>query len=233
MKQVFFILLTVNGVACARSLQETFLEGNKLYYDQQYKKALERYEQIQPKGPAITYNIGNTFYRLDDKARAIVAWKRAQKNAPIHLIERAQSNIAATDAELGIYDDSLSSYLQYRLSLISTLLLQLLFLAGWYLFFMLLLIKFPYRVILLSLVMLSNTIILGAIGLKYYADKQMQAIVVDNTLTMRAGPDIQFHGIDSVSYAHIVTIKKDIPDWYKIKYNGTIGWVSQKSVEII
>ena len=134
--RIFVILIFMSGFIHARSLQETFLEGNKLYYEKRYKPALDRYEEIQPKGLAIWYNIGNTHYRLGDKARALVAWKRAQKNSPTHLIERSHHNIVAVESELETYEmDTASAYLQYRLSLISFFLLQVLFLAGWYLFF--------------------------------------------------------------------------------------------------
>lgn len=234
MMRIFWIFIFMSGFAHARSLQETFLEGNKLYYQKRYKHALERYESIQQKGPAIWYNIGNAYYRLGDKARALAAWKHAQKNAPTHLIERAHYNMVATESELGIHEvDTASAYMRYRLSLISFFLLQVLFLAGWYLFFILLFMRIPYRIAFLSLVMLSNTLIISAIGFKYWDEMQRCAIVVVDDLIMRAGPDIHFHTIDSIPYAHMVSIKKDLPDWYKIKYASTLGWVPENGVEII
>ena len=81
--------------------------------------------------------------------------------------------------------------------------------------------------------MISNTIVISAIGFKYWSDGQKRAIVIEETLSMRAGPEAHFHTMNSIPYAHIVTVKKELPGWYKIKYNGSLGWVPDDSLDLV
>lgn len=58
--------------------------GNKAYDQKQYKKAVEMYEQALNDGESsqLRYNLGNAYYRLNDKANAILNYERALKLDP-------------------------------------------------------------------------------------------------------------------------------------------------------
>jgi tetratricopeptide (TPR) repeat protein len=65
----------------AGNVQEVFLKGNVAYLAGNIDGALKLYQTIDPKGPAVWYNLGNCYYRIGNYPEAIVAWRRAQKDA--------------------------------------------------------------------------------------------------------------------------------------------------------
>lgn len=58
--------------------------GNNAYEQKQYKKAVEMYEQALNDGESsiLRYNLGNAYYRLNDRANAILNYERALKLDP-------------------------------------------------------------------------------------------------------------------------------------------------------
>lgn len=73
-------IITVMAVALTAWAASTVEQANKAYNQELYKKALELYLAQEKTGAVSThlyYNIGNTYYRLNDIARAIVYYERA------------------------------------------------------------------------------------------------------------------------------------------------------------
>ncbi len=226
-------LFVLSGIH-ADSDQEIFLEGNKLYYDDQYEQAVEKYETIDNKGSAVWYNIGNAEYRLGKKAEAQAAWYRSMSNAPDHIIKSAHANIQVAKQDLGLAQKaSFIEYINYRLLFISLLLFQIIFLVGWFLFFILLFVRVPYKIILLIFLMAANGLILTAICLKYRTIYQRKAVVVTKVAQLYAGPDVDFHLLGSVPYGQIVIITKEDKDWHKVYQQGTLGWLTSESIHLI
>lgn len=59
-------------------------QGNKAYESKHYKKAVELYERALKDGasPQLYYNLGNAYYRLNDRSHAILSYERALKLDP-------------------------------------------------------------------------------------------------------------------------------------------------------
>ena len=220
-----------------RSIQEIFLEGNKLYSEQEYEAALERYQSLAKKGPAVWYNLGNTWFRLGDYGRAIAAWGRAQRHAPKHLIKRAHHNRERAQQAAGIARRRgmayVQEYLRYRLSFVSFLLLQYLLLLGWYFAFLFALLRLEYKNVILGLVMAFNVIMLGLICFKCWDDTVERAVVLRRELPVRVGPGTEYHSHDTVTNARTVTILAGEGDWYKVRCNNIVGWVPADAVDKI
>jgi Ca-activated chloride channel family protein len=49
--------------------------ANKMYKQGKYKKALQAYQELEPKGDRVYYNIANTLYRLGEYQKAIEYYK--------------------------------------------------------------------------------------------------------------------------------------------------------------
>lgn len=73
------ILLFISGYTNAQSSEVLFEKGNQAYNNKQYEKALNSYLQIKNKkdiSADLYYNIGNTYFRLNDYANAILYYER-------------------------------------------------------------------------------------------------------------------------------------------------------------
>lgn len=228
------VIISFIAILHPRSIQEIFLEGNQLYYDAKYHEALDRYKAIDQVGPAVWYNMGNSYYRIGDTVRARAAWRRAQKQAPAHIIERAQRNITAVEKELGLpASTSFSAFMRHGFSHISFFILQILLLLGWYLFFLLLFVRIPYRMALLWFLMGCNSLIIAGIGIKYWSDMQQHGLVLEQSLMLRVGPGYDFHALSEIQQGDELIIKNKESDWYKVKYQGRLGWISKDAIEVI
>ncbi|MBI4430935.1 MAG: tetratricopeptide repeat protein [Candidatus Omnitrophica bacterium] len=76
----FFSSLCVAGI-----IEDAFFEANKLYSNGEYAKAAERYEDILKGGVEsghLHYNLGNTYFKLGKKGKALAAYERAKKLIP-------------------------------------------------------------------------------------------------------------------------------------------------------
>jgi tetratricopeptide (TPR) repeat protein len=79
------ILLFISGYINAQSSEILFEKGNQAYKNKQYEIALKNYFQINNKkdiSADLYYNIGNTYFRLNDYANAILYYERAHKLKP-------------------------------------------------------------------------------------------------------------------------------------------------------
>ena len=62
----------------------TKAEADSAYAQEHYQKAVQDYEQLLKKGVSadLYYNLGNSYYRLDNITQAIIAYERALRLAP-------------------------------------------------------------------------------------------------------------------------------------------------------
>lgn len=91
MKKLFFVLVFMFFSAClyaadvTNGLTELFYEGNNLYKDGKYDKAIEKYETIVNRGFAsgpLYYNLGNCYFKLGSLGKTILYYERARRIIP-------------------------------------------------------------------------------------------------------------------------------------------------------
>ena len=97
MKKSLLILLmslTVGSFALGLTSEEVFLRANLFYEKGDMKEALKSYKEIEPKGQAVWYNMGNCYYQLKENAEAILCWKRAGKGSTTSsLYDKIEKNV--------------------------------------------------------------------------------------------------------------------------------------------
>ncbi len=86
------VLLMLSCVASARaaepvpvSPQTTFFHANALYKDGQYAAAAAEYEQVLHAGLEsgnLYFNLGNAYFKADEKGKAILSYERARRFIP-------------------------------------------------------------------------------------------------------------------------------------------------------
>ncbi len=81
----------------AESTQTLMREGNKLYSGGKYNEALSKYEQSLVESPAAVepkFNKGNSYYRMDDLAKAIEQYKETSaESKDLELAAKAKYNL--------------------------------------------------------------------------------------------------------------------------------------------
>ncbi|HGZ69873.1 MAG TPA: tetratricopeptide repeat protein [Nitratifractor sp.] len=74
--KLFILFFTLTLFLSASPLDEyNFYMANKIYKQGKYKKALQAYQELEPKGDRVYYNIANTLYRLGEYQKAIEYYK--------------------------------------------------------------------------------------------------------------------------------------------------------------
>ena len=84
MKNVTLFLLFFPALLTAQ-IEPFFIQGNTHYQNGQYREAIESYESVLQAGftsPELYYNLGNAYFKLDERGKAVLYFEKAKKLAP-------------------------------------------------------------------------------------------------------------------------------------------------------
>ena len=112
---IFLTLMFIAATSLASGI-DYIEQGNKAYEQKQYKKATEMYERALRDGESslLRYNLGNAYYRLNDRARAVLNYERALKLDPGN--GDARFNLKFVNEKSKINETSGSNYFTNLLS---------------------------------------------------------------------------------------------------------------------
>lgn len=239
-RNVFIILicLVVPLFLKAQNVQELFLRGNKAYKQKQWQEAFDLYHSIEKKGRAVWYNMGNSLYRLNDYAHAIVCWKRSIYGSSLSELFDISKNITLAHKKLEkpMQGGFLMMTEQWS-HVLPVLPIQLLFLLCWNLFWFIgigiIQCKkrfFYFLVIGLAVLMIP----LGNVLLeKYYIQRDIKGIVVTKESPLLAGPHMGYHVVGTVSLADELLVCEKRSGWCKVSGHQGYGWIQSSNLEII
>lgn len=225
-KKVWLIFLTFFISLCARNAQETFLRANKLYEEKEYIKALQEYQTIEKKGPAVYYNMGNCYYHIGNETQALICYKRARKYAKNNLINSCNYNIDLIEQS---GEESHFSWLialfNKQINRFSLLIMQLFFLVLWLLFCWAFYTrkKTKNKIMVYGSFLLLVPLSLLLYG-KYKSVSCSKGIVHFET-PLYAGPNAQYHVRKTLLAMQEVEIQQEKDKWFKIRYNKNVGWI--------
>jgi len=97
------------------SLSNRIIEGNKLYNDEEYDKALTKYNDAQieaPTNPEIFFNMGNVFFRQGKYKEAIDSYQKSMEKGDINIEAKAMYNIGNALFQQGQLREALEYYKQ-------------------------------------------------------------------------------------------------------------------------
>jgi tetratricopeptide (TPR) repeat protein len=84
---IFFALMTAPGESRCRSLDSMFNEANTAFWNGEFEKAADLYEEIELLGvrdPALSYNLATAYARQQKVGRAVQNYERVLRLAPGH-----------------------------------------------------------------------------------------------------------------------------------------------------
>lgn len=238
MKKIFLIIALLVQTLSAGPQEETFLRAAYHYRMQDYEKALELYQAIQPKRSSVWYNMGNCAYHRGDYVQACLWWEKSMGGANRALLTAIQHNLKHGLPLIGKDPDrgGLASSKQYVYTVLTKIhvgIVQVIFLLLWWLLLILIVLsKKLHRAALIALIV--GVIISGGMVLLHYRIHQTnRAIVRDDAVVMRTGPDEHYHSIGNLECLDQVDICQAAGDWFKVSSNKGAGWVPAQKLELI
>lgn len=247
---ILLSILLFTGVAFAGELDVRFESANQIYRSGDYLKAAKLYEEILSQGyegPALYYNLGNCYYKLNKIPAAILQFERARKLDPDdedinHNL--ALANLRVVDRVDPIPDlfylnwwrkwSNLNSANVWASLAVGFLWLALLLFAALF---------FPYRSFLLRRILSSLALILlvlfimsisAAIDRHGREQEQDYAIVFSASTDARSAPDPQSTSLFVLHEGVKVQLLDHVGDWNKIRLaDGKIGWIPATTFQII
>lgn len=248
MKKIFIILLLLVSVSFANG--QTKAQADSAYVNNDFAGAVEMYESIlanQGEAADIYYNLGNSYYKMDNIAKAILNYERALILNPgdgdIRFnLELAQSK--AVDKVTPISEMFFISWIKSITNLMSesgwaklaiaTFVLMLLSLALYFFSQKIVLKKvgFIVALCLLFICVVSNVF---ASNQKEKAQNHGSAIIMAPSVTVKSTPNEGGTDLFILHEGRKVMIKDNtMKEWKEIQLeDGNAGWVPTSVIEII
>ena len=246
------------GMAFAQSLDERFNAANASYVQKNYREAKAQYIEIrdryQVNDAPLHYNLGNSYFQLEQWGHAVLSYKRALAASPDDLLDASiRNNLAMTmDALVELHRKDISKSvtvldethgIAYSVfHLMSENSLAWLFLVLWSLFFLVVLARRLYQPFLatfqraLLFILGPATLIAGIlfIGNLSTGESVVRGVVVERSVRMREGRKADSTLSDVPEGLEVRVIDDSDPQDMRIELsNGKQGWVSSGAVERI
>ena len=227
----------------------TKAEGDSAYMRNDYASAIQIYEALLKKGEAaeVYYNLGNSYYKADDIAKAILNYERALLLQPGNADVRANLEIARSKTIDKVVPVPEIFFVAWTKSLINSLSVNAWAKLG-IVFFILLLISFSLFFFSKQIVWKKSGFIAGMIFLFFvvlsnvFASQQKSelmnrnnAIILSPSVTVRSTPSESGTSLFVLHEGHKVEIKDNsMREWKEIRLeDGKVGWVPTSTIEVI
>lgn len=242
-------ILLWSNIILAQNYQDNLYKAEQLYSIAKYDSAALIYQSIIDSGyqsPELYYNLGNTYYKLQEIPSAILYYEKAIKLNPndeniIHNLNLCNSLIPDRIEEMpklffiqwyqGLYNYfPIDTWAMIGLILFS---LFAFFLLIYFLSSRLLWKKLGFWSAFLFLILASFAFFLTS--QKYSSFKQHnEAIIFIPSITVKSSPAKNSVDLFVIHEGTKVTILDQVGTWKKIKIqNGSIGWIEDENMQII
>ena len=233
----------------ARLEDATKSEGDSAYMKNDYASAIQIYEALLNKGEAaeIYYNLGNSYYKAGETAKAILNYERALLLQPGNSDIRANLEVARAKTIDKVEPAPEIFFVSWTKALINSMSVDAW--ANWGIAFFILLIASLYFFIFSKVVVLKKIgFITGLLFLictvlaNVFAMQQKEslsnrdgAIVMNPSVTVRSTPNESGTSLFILHEGSKITIKDNsMKEWKEIRLeDGKVGWVPASSIEII
>ena len=250
-------LQAIVGDSIGNSLQQisssledaTKAEGDSAYMKNDYASAIQIYEALLNRGEAadIYYNLGNSYYKAGDIAKAILNYERALLLQPGNGDIRANLEIARSKTVDKVEPVPEIFFVSWTKSLINSMSVDSWAVCGVVCFILLIvslyLFIFSKQIVLKKAGFISGIVFLAVTILaNVFANQQKDeltnrnsAIVINPSVTVRSTPSETGTSLFILHEGRKVEIKDNsMREWKEIRLeDGKVGWVPASSVEVI
>ncbi len=239
MKKIIVLVITM-FVLCAHANQEEFfLQGNKYYSEKAFECALDSYQKIEQKGPAVLFNMGNCYFGIGDEQQAIAHWLQADNQGPWNIHKKVDQNCTIAFKKLGKEYEASALHSIYN-SFVRTLCIfpllwwQLLFLCVW-IFSIIAIVNATFNrqwgLIIFYLFFVCSITICFVI--RYKSTSCTYVLVIGKDATVRTGPADNYGIIATANCLDTMSIVGRHENWLKVHNKVCTGWICAKDVAII
>ena len=227
----------------------TKAEGDSAYVRNDFAAAIQIYEALLQNGeaPEIYYNLGNSYYKSGDIARAILNYERALLLSPGNADIRANLEVAQAKTIDKVTPIPEIFFVAWTKSLINRLSVDawakygivffLLLLASLALFFFSKKMRLKKAGFICGLVCLAFTVLCNVFASqqKNELTQRNKAIILAPSVTVRSTPSESGTSLFVLHEGHKVEIKDNtMREWKEISLeDGKVGWVPASDIEVI
>ncbi len=243
------LMLLFTAAAFGEEAGVQFEQANIAYRNGQYKQAADMYEQILRNGyafPALYYNLGNAYFKLNDVPGAILAYERAKRLAPGDddiLYNLRLANLRVVDKIEPVPQLFLVRWWNAFVELYTSDAWAKIGIAALWLFALSASLFLVVRSLLAQRFLLTMALLLFVATALAFANvaqdrraelAQTYAVVFSPTVSVKSSPDNQSTDLFVIHEGVKVELLDSLGDWRKIRLaDGKIGWLSTQAVQII
>lgn len=223
--------------------------ADSAYIRNDFTTAIQIYEMILSTGESadIYYNLGNSYYKIGDIAKAILNYERALILKPANKDIRSNLEIARAKTVDKVTDVPELFFITWLKSITNSMGIQswaiiaisffLLFIVSIYFFFFSTKIVARKTFFILALFFLVFCVIanISAAFQRRVRLNRMNAIIISPSVTIRSTPNDNGTSLFILHEGRKVFIKDDsMKDWKEIQLeDGNVGWVKKNDLEVI
>lgn len=223
--------------------------ADSAYIRNDFTTAIQIYEMILRTGESadIYYNLGNSYYKIGDIAKAILNYERALILKPANKDIRSNLEIARAKTVDKVTDVPELFFITWLKSITNSMGIQswaiiaisffLLFIVSIYFFFFSTKIVARKTFFILALFFLVFCVIanISAAFQRMVRLNRMNAIIISPSVTIRSTPNDNGTSLFILHEGRKVFIKDDsMKDWKEIQLeDGNVGWVKKNDLEVI
>ena len=241
--------MLVSNVSWTQSTNELFTNANALYKQGKYKQAINEYLKIEEKGEVssdLYYNIGNSYYKLNEVAPAIYNYEKALQLNPLN--KDAQNNLIfakrlALDSIEELPKSLLQKFNQNYLQKLNYnqwawICVLFSFLAA-ILFLLFYFSEKPNKKrMYFVLSSISFLLLFSALAItfnQYSLDKNTkEAIVFSEEVIVKNAPTLNSNDVFMLHEGAKVYVLDSVDNWKKIKLaDGKIGWLLANEIKML
>jgi len=247
----FVLLILVIGLAPVKAMSPEFLfkKANKLYREKEYQKAIHLYDSILVDNKSnflVYYNLGNSHFKLNHIANAILNYERAKTLNPEdedinYNLKIAYSNTVDKIEPIPLlfyqnwWRTILNIFSSDVWSLIAVSFLWLAFAAGvFYLFAGTISMKRNAFLLSINLLVIAALFYYFSMASHRLIYSNQGAIIMEASAYVKSSPDDKSTNLFMLHEGTKVEITEELQGWKKIKIaNGNVGWVASGKIEKI
>ncbi len=248
-KQLLIIVLLFGTLVHSQTASSLFSKANGLYKNGNYKEAIALYSKIEEQGLVsadLYYNLGNSYYKLNEVAPSIYYYEKALKLNPAHADALANLTFAKR-MTIDAIEELPKTFLQrFSKNVIEAFSFDtwalIAVIASFFIAILFLLYRFSVsskkKLFFFNATILSAFVFIVTLFFAFKSESAIQknraAIIFAEKTAVKNAPSVNGDDIFELHEGTKVIILDELDSWKKIKIaDGKVGWIGASNLKEI